>query len=478
ENRPPPQQSYSRAGTPTFGGLLAPPQMNVGLSVPSEHAPGQNQNSIALRAMRSMRSLARIGSWAQLKNGSGPGEAPVSAKEVEPKEKKEKEDGKKKGTKKKKEKGEKEKERKVKEKEKAKPVRSSSSSFEIGTASPRADGKQSLGKKNSFEIGTASPRADGKQSLGKKKRSILGLGLPSTMRLPNVRSGSTTSSISANGNAATISSNNNNNRLSVESAVLLASRGRSGSTATSIMSSGSSLRPMSTTSSTNSRESSGSSAASVKWDEEGLETVKEQRRKEKASRRRSEESEKQSKRKSDRESRRASEERKRTPISDVFPEVYGTSDSGDSPARRTSVSSTGRVPLVTLEEATSDGHGRSDDDRSIETPSKRARPRPISEQLLKSRPRAIHEDDGDGVLSILSAATNDLEKLINHLDLEATPGATPGTPESFHWRPPRQEEPVPKLPCEDSPTKKTLRKDITSISSLRPYAQARTNNAA
>ncbi|KAL0568725.1 hypothetical protein V5O48_013255 [Marasmius crinis-equi] len=194
------------------------------------------------------------------------------------------------------------------------------------------------------------------------------------------------------------------------------------------------------------------------------------RRKEKASRRRSEESEKQSKRKSDRESRRASEERKRTasPSSDVFPEVY---------ARRTSVSSTGRVPLVTLEEATSDGHGRSDDDRSIETPSKRARSRLISEQLLKSRPRAIHEDDGDGVLSILSAATNDLEKLINHLDLEATPGVTPGTPESFHWRPPRQEEPVPKLPCEDSPTKKTLRKDITSISSLRPYAQLRTNNA-
>ncbi|KAL0062368.1 hypothetical protein AAF712_010779 [Marasmius tenuissimus] len=449
----PPQQSYSRAGTPTLGGLLAPPTMNGALAVPSEHTAGQNQNSIALRAMRSMRSLARIGSWAQLKNGSGPGEATVNAKEVENQDK-EKDDGKKKGTKKKKEKSEKEK--KGKEKEKGKPVRSSGSSFEIGAASPNPASKQSLGK---------------------KKRSILGLGLPSTMRLPNVRSGSTASSISANGHLP--SGTIDNNRLSVDSAILLASRGRSGSTATSILSSGSSLRPLSTAS-TNSRESSGSSAASVKWDEEGLETVKEQRRKEKESRRGLQDK---TKRKVDRESRRASEERKRTPISDVFPEVYSNDEAPESPARRSSVSSgasSGRLPLLTLEEATSDGHGRTDDERSLGTPSKRVRPRPVSEQLLmKSRPRAMHEDDGDGVMSILSAATNELAQLINHLDLEATPGTTPGTPESFHWRPPRQEEPVPALPCEDSPTKKkTLRKDVTSISSLRPYAQTRSNIAA
>ena len=54
---------YSRAGTPTAGGLLAPPTGAAG--------PSQNQGSIALHAMRSVRSLARIGSWAQLKNARG-----------------------------------------------------------------------------------------------------------------------------------------------------------------------------------------------------------------------------------------------------------------------------------------------------------------------------------------------------------------------------------------------------------------------
>ncbi|KAG7090453.1 hypothetical protein E1B28_009569 [Marasmius oreades] len=448
EEKHPPQQPYPRVATPTLGGFLAPPNATGGLNVPDQ---SNGQNSIALRAMRSMRSLARIGSWNQLKNGTGPGEGA----DVETKVKKE-EDGKKKAKKKEKgakekKKGEKEVKQKSKSKAKAQTVRSSGSSFEVGTLA-------------------ASPNiAAGKgQSLGKKKRSILGLGLPSTMRHPTIRSGSTTSSIGAN--AATA-----NNRLSVESAMILASRGRSGSTATSIMSSGSSLRPLSTTSTT-SRESSGSSAASVKWDEEGLETVKELRRKEKESKRKSqEETGTKSKGKVDRESRRTSEERKRTPISDVFPEAFDSVQTLNSSAAPVSCRG---PPLLTLEEATSDGHGRSDDDVSLATPSKRVRPRPVSEQLLmKYRPRAIHEDDGDGVISILSAATNDLAQLINHLDLEATPGTTPGTPESFHWRPPRQEEPVPKLPCEDSPTKRTLRKDITSISSLRPYAQSRFNDA-
>jgi serine/arginine repetitive matrix protein 2 len=48
---------YSRAGTPAAGRHLAvPPSGNT------------NQGSIALRAIHSVLSLARIGSWAQLKN--------------------------------------------------------------------------------------------------------------------------------------------------------------------------------------------------------------------------------------------------------------------------------------------------------------------------------------------------------------------------------------------------------------------------
>ncbi|KAJ3769941.1 hypothetical protein FB446DRAFT_766043 [Lentinula raphanica] len=404
-----PTETYSRSATPTFGGLLAPPTQFDGLD-PSQG--NINQNSIALRAMR---SIARIGSWAQLKNGAGPGDENI-VKETEKKGKdklkvksKDKEDSKKKSKK--------EKSDKKEEKNKTQRIRNSGSSFEAGALTTSPD-----------------PRA----SLGKKKRSILGLGLPSTMRLPTVRSGSTTSSIGV-GNA-------DNNRLSVDSAVAIAARMRSGST----ISTGSSLRPMSTTSST--------SAASIRWDETGLETVKELRRKEKETKRQSiEDAEADAKKKkANRESRRSSEGRRRTPIADVFPDIQEDSPK-PSPA-----------PLLTLEEATCDGH-EAVNEEELSTPLKRARPRPLSEQLLgRKRPQGIHDEDGEGVISILSAATNDLAQLINHLDLEATPGATPSSPSpgASPWRRPVQSP-------QDSPTKKTLRGTMTSISSLRPYAQSR-----
>ncbi|KAJ3908042.1 hypothetical protein F5879DRAFT_794348 [Lentinula edodes] len=416
--------TYSRSATPTFGGLLAPPTQFDGLD-PSQGNP--NQNSIALRAMR---SIARIGSWAQLKNGTGPGDE-TFPKELEKKGKpksKEKEETKKKS---KKDKSEKE------DRNKTQRIRNSTSSFEAGAL-------------------TTSPEV--KALLGKKKRSILGLGLPSTMRLPAVRSGSTTSSIGATGGS-------DNNRLSVDSAVAIAARMRSGST----MSTGSSLRPMSTTSST-SCISSGSSAASVRWDEAGLETVKELRRKEKETKRQSiEDAEADAKRKkANHESRRHSEGRRRTPITDVFPDAQ---EDFPGPAAFVRTVSDG-APLLTLEEATSDGHERMSEDE-LSTPMKCARPRPLSEQLMgRKRPQGIHEEDGEGVISILSAATNDLAQLINHLDLEATPGATPGkSPDASPWR--RTAGFQSSDTNQDSPTKKTLRGTMTSISSLRPYAQYR-----
>lgn len=176
----------ARSATPTFGGLLAPPLQLDGL----ETYQG-NQGSIAVRAMRSVRSIARMGSWAQLKNGTGPGDE-ISQKETEKKTKarpKVKEEPMKKS---KKEKGE-----KKEEKTKSQRVRNSTSGFEVGSLE-------------------ASPEV--KASLGKKKRSILGLGLSATMRLPAVRSGSTTSSIGVASEA--------NNRLSVESATTIAARMR------------------------------------------------------------------------------------------------------------------------------------------------------------------------------------------------------------------------------------------------------------
>ena len=62
-SEPPPEVVYSRVGTPTAGGYLAvPPSGN------------NHQGLIALRAIHSVRSLARIGSWAQLKNMPPPDE--------------------------------------------------------------------------------------------------------------------------------------------------------------------------------------------------------------------------------------------------------------------------------------------------------------------------------------------------------------------------------------------------------------------
>ncbi|KAF5393347.1 hypothetical protein D9757_000790 [Collybiopsis confluens] len=416
---------YSRSATPTFGGLLAPPTNFDGLD--SATGSGNGQTSIAFRAIRSVRSMARIGSWAQLKNGVGPGEEASqrdTEKKVKDRSKKPKDESKKK---------------KKEEKPQTQRIRNSGSSFEAGAL-------------------TASPEV--KASLGKKKRSILGLGLPSTMRLPAVRSGSTTSSIGVIGGLH----NADDNRLSVDSAVAIATRMRSGST----MSTGSSLRPISTSSST-SRGSSGSSAVSVRWDEAGLETVKELRRKEKETKRRSVEDAEAdaTRKKANRESRRSSEGRRRTPISDVFPDLQ------EDHLTPCASADTGAAPLLTLEEATVDGHECTVDESPVSTPPKRARPRPLSEQLLgRRRPQGIHEEDGEGVISILSAATNELAQLINNLDLEATPGATPGTPspDSSPWVRPSLQAPDG---AQCSPTKRTLRGTMTSISSLRPYAQSR-----
>ncbi|EGO19639.1 hypothetical protein SERLADRAFT_443108 [Serpula lacrymans var. lacrymans S7.9] len=434
-----------RSATPTFdpaapatGGLLLPPG-----------AVGNGKNSVAIRAMRSVRSLARIGSWAQLKNMGNPeeGDAPVKSKLKENKDK-DKDKGEPKKKKKKKEK------EKEKEKEKAQTIRYSGSSFEAGALS-------------------ASPEGMTSKTLGRKKASILGigLGLPTTMRLPSVRSGSTASSVVATAQPA-------NNRLSVDSATILGGfqmRDRSGS----VMSTASSLRPMSTSSGVSGSSGGSSAAASVRWDEAGMDTVRERRKKEKLIRKEAKEARKEEKKKSKRKSksekdggsRKTSESRRRTPLAAVFP--LAEKDRAQHEA-----------PVLTLEEATADGHSPIDEESNgslLETPVKRARarPRPLSEQLLgRSRPRPLYEDDEDiGVISILDAATNDLAQLINHLDLEATPATPDRTP--FKSSPFSAEKhkndgsPVKNRLTADSPLKNGLRASLASLNSLRPYGHLR-----
>lgn len=438
--------TFFRSATPTIGGLLAPPSQKA-----MEDKPG----SIALRAIRSMRSLARIGSWAQLKTSSHPTAQEIAEqmrkaesegeKRKEKKEKKKKdgtvkEKKKKDGTvkeKKKKDGTVKEKKKKdgtVKEKKKVK----GDSSGTLGS-SLKGDKSQTIRiSTSSFEVGhlSASPESP-KAVTVSKKHSILGLGLPSTMRLPRMRGGSTASSVNLNGGSSVMPPPSTvgpmapagTSRLSVETA----------RPASVLSSNGSSLRPASVASS-NSRLStgssvvSGSSGTSVKWDEQGLETVREQRRKEREERRLSEDLAS-SGRRSSRESRRSSEGRRRTPLSSIFPEVQHhqigvsmlndvveelqevskgsvpadhDSDAASTISANTTTSSMlmsrrsyGMHPILTIEEATSDGHedpGEDDQDTANQlnptaTPVKR-RARPMSEQLLgKSRPKAMHEDE-------------------------------------------------------------------------------------
>ena len=156
-----------------------------------------------------------MGSWAQLKNMPPPDEnkAPATVKEKSVKKKTKEGDAKE-------EKGGEKKSKKNKsmKKEKAQTVRLSSSSFEVGGL-------------------TASPEAP--KTIGPKKHSILGLGLPTTMHLPTVSGSSTSSTVAPVAN-----------QLSVDSG--------------SVLSSGSSLRPVSLTL-TDSHASSSSSTASVRW---------------------------------------------------------------------------------------------------------------------------------------------------------------------------------------------------------------------
>ena len=315
--------------------------------------------SIALRAMKSM---ARLASWSQPK---------ADEKEA----KKEKEDAveKKKSKKTKKEKEVAEKKTKEK-KGKDGTVKTSTSSFEAGALSDAYIPKVSL------EV----PSEDRAPKTIGKKQSVLGLGLPSSLRFGTVRSAVSTSTPSTADPKEKHPPAGTVRRTSVSSAMslnLLTSR-RPLSTA----SNSSSLRPPSTASG---MSRSSSSSASVRWDEEGLETVKEMRRKDREERRRnSTDSNAVLNDATKKGSRRSAEGRKRPLVSDLFPEVE-INNRPLSPEVQSQCSSviSKEGPVVNIETATNDGHGHASDSETLETPMKRARRRPMSEQMLSNAPR-------------------------------------------------------------------------------------------
>lgn len=369
----------------TLHGFLPPP-------IPPSSGV-REQGSIALRAIRSMRSLARVGNWAQ----SGATENGV--KEVTVKEKKEKKDKEKKERKKdrkekenkdgtvhdkkdKKQRKEKKERREREKKEKEATLRVSKSSIEAGSL---PEGPEQA--------------TENAQALGKKKRSILalGLGLPSSIRLPSARSGSTTSSIFLQPNRQTADDFGTKPKE------------RMGST----MSTSSSLRPISMASSSGASAATRESRGSVKWDEEGLKTVKKEIQKEKKEKRKKR---KEKEKEQGKDGQRLGDGKRRISITDVFPEVASGQgndamdvDQEGNIQKRFSTA----FPIATIEETTADGHETETDDihdslvyggivkegekkevAPQTTPVKRHRTRPMSEQLLgKARPRAVYENE-------------------------------------------------------------------------------------
>ena len=313
--------------------------------------------------------MARLTSWSQAKadEKESKKEKEATEKSKNKRSKKEKEVTEKKSTKEK--------------KTKNGTIKISTSSAEAGQISDASTPKASL---------EAPPENSVPKTIG-QKQSVLGLGLPSSFRFGTVRSTvSTTASSTVDAKEERLSTDTVR-RTSISSTMslnLLTSRRPS-----STISNSSSLRPPSTASGM-SRLSS--SSASVKWDEEGLETVKEMRKKDREERRRnSTDSNAILGGATKKGSRRSAEGRKRPLVSDLFAEI-GINNRPISPevqSQHSSVTSK-EGPIVNIETATNDGHGHASDLETLETPLKRARPRPVSEQLLNNiaRPQGIYDN--------------------------------------------------------------------------------------
>ena len=355
--------------------------------------PGPSNNSVALRAMRSVRSLARIGSWAQLRAAAadeavrppgdgGAGEADNARVKMKAKAKVKVDGGRKR-----KENGEKEKkgrkpsgsayprlerereeeeeqkyrykyerEREREEEQEWRGDRSSGSSFEVGRLSPAASSENGNEKEKEKEKRPGKERERGeKKGLGRKKGSmgslLVGLGLAGAFGGGKTERGVSTASASSSVGAD-------------DSRVWEGDRW-----------SGSVRR----VSSSGSSEAS-HGAGSVRWDEEGLEREGERRRRERAG---GKDREREVKMKES-ESKRAAEGRKRTPLNAVFPGAPADNDNGGAVLSLDSPQSSPRRG------------------RDLGADGQTTRVRPASEDMLgraKGRPQGVYykEEGGTGM---------------------------------------------------------------------------------
>ncbi|KAI9438499.1 hypothetical protein H4582DRAFT_1948976 [Lactarius indigo] len=355
--------------------LLAPPNSATG--------------SIAIRAMRSMRSVARLSSWT---NGK-PTEKENKSTILVPAQKKDDEG----------------KRTKTKGKRKSELGRDQSVSRLSGSSS---------------ETGVSSdhhPHPPHPQPSTTRKPGVLGLGFPSGFRFGTteflaVPAGDTPSE----------------------------SQGCSSST----VSAASSLRPRSAMS-----RISSSSSSSVKWVEDRLETVRVACRRERR----------------DGTQRDSTGARSRVKVTDVLLEKSSHSVSSKS---------TSPPSLPALRVGANEHSARESEPGA--TPNKQTRIRPASDQMIgMERLRGIR-GVGEGTLSALDAATNELASLISRLDLEATPGTPRGTLRlSPSFTTLLGESPRLKGSPEKSsfPGALATRPSTASLTSLRPYPRLRTQEA-
>lgn len=296
----------------------------------------QASGSIAVRAMRSMRSMASIGGWVKSKNEETDIDATPKPQKTEIKKKSSKE-----------------------KKTKEKILRMSISGLEMGTAKEAAP--------------PTVPDEEIPRSLGKKKHSVLGFGIPSSMRFGSVRALSTASTTSS------IAGSQPPHVLKRSSLTIVTAQRPSSTTSES-----SSLRPPSTISATSMK--SPNSGTSVKWDEARLQTVRKMRTRDREERRKSTDSAATLGGKK-RDTRKSSEGTRRPLVTDIFLKT------ADDPQVASPQSSSLSQPTISpknteanVEEAASP---------PIDTPVQRVKvkPRPVSEQMVgkPSRPPAFYD---------------------------------------------------------------------------------------
>ncbi|EJD08498.1 uncharacterized protein FOMMEDRAFT_151360 [Fomitiporia mediterranea MF3/22] len=398
DDREPPRRGHVRTNTSPslYGARPTTPEGIAAVTQPSEDKERPRTGSIALRAMRSVRSLARISSWAQLKN-TPPDDGEQSTE---------------------------------------KPV------TKTGNKDVKRERKKShQNSRSSFEAL--------KSTFGSVRKSI---DLTGTIR-----------SVSSQATAVSSSSDATIRHRRRESGASVSTIRYDSSVTTRV-------EPII------GRVSKSSGASTIRWNDQ-VDTTGERHSPG------SEESASSSMSDSRRESKkRLPEGRRRPGLASLFPDLKRDI------SKAADVQEKAAFPLVA---PLSDSAERESETSttllditsvtSLDTPSRRVRPRPLSEQLLgRERPKGIIGDKDTGVIRILDDVTTNLACLINRLDLEATPTSSPviESPRSTLTERSRSNSAVTESPAKKAARQRSMDKLIGTLKSYTHRAKSASTSAA